>query len=173
MASKTDNESRRQQVADRYLAGASIAEIAAILTTDAAAVRRDLAAVRKQWSMEAATESEDRIAETLAGIRRIRLQAFAEWERSKLPAETTVDEITEGEGSKRKTSKRKQGQHGDARLLSVALASIEAEAKLLGLNAPTGIDATIRTIEPIRVIEVRLCDEPPKTPALAAGDDTA
>jgi len=66
-------------------------------------------------------------------------EAYNEWERSKLPAETISTKTTgEGENQKTEVTKTVKGQCGDPRYLDTIVNTIVHELKILGIYAPDG-----------------------------------
>jgi len=128
---------RRRKVANLYLRGAWQPEIAGMVGVSQATVSRDLAVVRKQWLKDAKADYDAKVAEQLAKIDAVELEAWAEWQKSK-----------RRERTKRAVKTRKTGKPEieetttvetllpEARYLEIIHKCIERRCKLLGLDAP-------------------------------------
>lgn len=86
----------------------------------------------------AAADKAVEIRATLDSLAEVEREAWAAWERSKRPAETTVRERGRGARGRIATVKRTRvGQAGDSSYLNVILAAQVQRRALLGLDAPT------------------------------------
>lgn len=86
----------------------------------------------------AAADRAIEIRATLEALAEVEREAWAAWERSKRPAETTVRERGRGARGRVATVKRTRiGQAGDPSYLNVILGCQTQRRALLGLDAPT------------------------------------
>jgi hypothetical protein len=143
---------RRTKVAALYLAGTTqqyrIAEALGLpLPSGQRVVSRDLEAIRKAWRESATASYQDHVAAELARLEAIEAEGWQAWRESKAgrtasrsrkrTAPGGADGGSEGELSR-------QSSPGDAAFL-VALVKVSARrAALLGLDAPTRVQAEVR-----------------------------
>lgn len=128
---------RRRRVAALYLRGDSQYEIARAVGVNQGTISRDLEAVRAEWLAAAVRDFDARRAEELARLDALETEAWAAWERSRAPAETTTAEKAEtADGTRSKASKRVEGRDGDPRFLQVVERCIARRCELLGLDEP-------------------------------------
>lgn len=102
-------------------------------------------------------------------------EAWAAWEKSKLDAERTTQEMIEGGGAaggRKKASKTKEGQCGDVSYLRVLLDIQVRRAKLLGLDAPEKSELSGPGGSPMQVTQGVII-LPPPTPKKPAPDTPA
>lgn len=137
---KQEMAGRRRKVANLYLRGAWQPEIARLVGVSQSTISRDLAIVRKRWLEDAKADYDAKVAEQLAKIDAVELEAWAEWQKSK------------GRERTRKAVKKYGGKSGraekveetttvetllpEARYLEIIHKCIERRCKLLGLDAP-------------------------------------
>lgn len=150
---------RRAKVMDLYLKGESQPAIARKLKLSQPTVSRDLEHCREEWKARAAEDFKAHVAESLARVDRLELEAWRAWERSvgthkkrvekseptipaptqetmdPLPAMAPVDAVTEVTVTTEKLN-------GDPRYLERIAGCIDRRIKLLGLDAPKRVDVT-------------------------------
>lgn len=111
--------------------------------------------------------SEEKMAQ-VSILRRIVDESMQAWERSKNPEKTVTKRAPVIEDAEKNHRRRGTGRSdsyllsrvidsdGDPRYLDMALKALGEIRKVLGLNAPTGIDVTTggKTIDKIEVIEI-------------------
>jgi len=129
----------RALVADRYLAGETMAEIAADLGLSTRQVSYDLKKVRERWQAAAFADIAEITAKELAKIDRIERKAWEAWEKSCGERKSTTTEqvakpLKDGVAIQEKITESKQDLIGDPRFLEVVLRCIERRCKLLGLG---------------------------------------
>lgn len=168
---KTEITNRRQQVAERYLRGAYMSQIADELGVDTATVSRDLAELRKEWLERSINHIDQKKAIELAKLDQLELTYWEAWERSKENAEV---ETTEQVGVKQKTKKSKdgeeeftivperikknkrvEGQSGNPAFLEGVFKCINKRCEILGLDAPKRQEHTGADGGAIEVIHVK------------------
>lgn len=132
-------QDRRRKVASMRCRGMSLQQIRESLAAegikiDLAQISRDMKTNVEEWKREREASTDEWIARELSRLDVIEEQAWAEWERSKLNAESTKHESGSGPmGPVDKTVESSDGQCGDPRYLSIIQDCIEKRAKLLGL----------------------------------------
>lgn len=97
------------------------------------------------WAQRIAEEAQEAAADRTAEIRatldtlaEVECEAWAAWQRSCRPAESTVRERGKGpRGSIARVQRTRTGQAGDPSFLHVILACTHQRRALLGLDAPT------------------------------------
>lgn len=147
---KTEISNRRQIVAERYLRGAYMSQIADELEVDTATISRDLAELRKEWLERSINHIDQKKAIELAKLDQLELTYWDAWVRSQRDAESeTMEQIgvakgADGQiiGDRVKKTKKREGQAGDPRFLDGVLKCIAKRCELLGLDAPKKTDIT-------------------------------
>lgn len=141
-------------VAEMYLKGRTMADIADELGASINMVNYDLREVRKRWRTSAVRDFDAHREEQLARLDLIEAAAWREWERSCDDYHKRVeqgDELVEpmvdddGENVEAPTKfvrTETGGQTGDPRYMNVILSTVERRCKLLGLDAPTKVAPT-------------------------------
>lgn len=148
---KTEMANRRREVAERYLRGLYMAQIAEELGVDTATVSRDLAELRKEWLDRSINHIDQKKAEELAKIDRLEVEYWNAWKRSQENAETIIDKDTpKGHVYERRVT----GQSGNPSFLDGVMECIKKRCEILGLDAPKKADLTSGD-EPIRFVVVR------------------
>jgi hypothetical protein len=174
-------EERRARVAELALRGLRPSEIAANLGDDSAQgrvkVSQDLKAIRRQWAASSVRDFDALKGEQLARLRQLQSEAWAEWEKSKQPAETATvvrkarppsaqrhqdEPVNEyepvlGEAGEpclfeEVTTRKVEGRVGDAALARVVLSLIVEEEELLGLKARPGEQSTSPPIVAFKIL---------------------
>ena len=130
---------RRQQVAELYLQGWTQAAIARELRVSQGTVSADLSAVRNEWKESRSWDFKETVAIELKKLERVEREAWAAWERSQQPIESTKV-VNDGEG--KKAEKTVKHQPGDPRYLELVHRCVASRRSLLGLDAPTRIAPT-------------------------------
>lgn len=153
----------RLAIAEMYLAGKRQMEIAEKLNLNQATISRDIAALHKEWRLQAAQRVDTYKAQELAKIDQLERTYWAAWERSCEEArrQTTrmAGTITRevGSGTERRfiqdtptiqTITTLQGM-GDQKFLAGVQWCIERRCKLLGIDADVEMDAVIAAINPL------------------------
>ena len=153
---KTEITNRRQQVAERYLRGMYMAQIAEELGVDTATISRDLSELRKEWLDRSINHVEQKKADELARIDQLERTYWDAWERSKENAKTITKKKTPaGDISERKT----EGQVGNPAFLTGVQWCINKRCEILGLEAPKRSEITGKDGESIVfVIKERASD---------------
>jgi len=129
----------RALVADRYLAGETMAEIAGELGLSTRQISYDLKKVREDWQAAALADITEIMSRELARIDRIERKAWEAWEKSCGERRSTTEEtitkpLKDGVAIQEKITESKQELIGDPRFLEVVLRCIERRCKLLGLG---------------------------------------
>ncbi|HUE74826.1 MAG TPA: hypothetical protein VMP01_28420 [Pirellulaceae bacterium] len=123
---------RREKVADLYLQGHKQMAIAEMLGVGQGTICEDLKRVRQEW-LESSVRNFDVAKEKeLQKLDRVEREAWAEWDRSKQPAQSAV--VT-GEDANKRTTKSVKNQTGDPRYLDVIHKCIAQRRAILGLDA--------------------------------------
>jgi len=153
---------RRRKVASLYLRGVWQPEIAGMIGVSQATVSRDLAIVRRQWLEDAKADYDAKVAEQLAKIDAVELEAWTEWQKSK-GRERTKKAVKRYGGKGGKTEKTEETTTvetllPEARYLEIIHKSIERRCKLLGLDAPERREITGAEGGPIKHEDVGLTD---------------
>ena len=147
----------RALIANLLIQGLNQREIAAVINQDQdrpytitqQTVANDIKHIRRAWKKEYTGKHDEMLGGQLAIIARVKREALAEFERSKLnwsgkstkvkgvggSSATQVNEVEQ--------TRREEGRLGDPRYLDVILKATDREAKLLGLDAPAKHDHSI------------------------------
>ena len=132
-------ERRRQLVAELYLKGWAQPAIATETGVTQGTVSRDLKAIRQQWRRSQVRDFDEAVVTELKKIDRLEREAWAGWERSQQPAEST--KVTQ-DGAGKRAEKTVRQQQGEPRYLEQIHRCIASRRMLLGLDAPTKISPT-------------------------------
>ncbi len=133
----------RRQISNLYLQGYLQAEIAEKLGIGQATVSRDLKALQGEWLKSSLIDFNEAKAKELAKVDRLEREYWAAWEASKEDKETSTTEKVKGDKADRsKAQMRREGQVGNPSFLRGVEWCIERRCKILGIDAPTGIDLT-------------------------------
>lgn len=125
---------RRRSVAQLYLDGVSVVEIAQRVGFTTPTIYNDLSVIKEQWQEQANAARRYHLSVTLARLDRIEREAWAAWERSKSPRLTKVGKTRIRGGEEERTRQQKEeSRDGDPHFLRIALDVAEQRAKLLGL----------------------------------------
>lgn len=138
--SETEREADRRAISELYLKGWNQTDIAAELGIDQSTVSRDCKVLKAEW----AKQRNGLVDEFEGKYRFIYRESIAAWERSLLNAETTIQEMIEGEGSngsnRLKASTKKEGQSGNPALLAQAQAALKAIREMFGVDAAAKVE---------------------------------
>jgi hypothetical protein len=113
-------------------------ELAKQLGVSSGVVTKSLKDVRAEWRETDIRNWDQLVDYELAVLNALEEEAFAEWHRSKLDAETVSEETNEHGEYKTKVSMK--GQTGNPRYLDVIIKCIQKRAELLGLDKPKQIE---------------------------------
>lgn len=135
-------EQRRARVAELYVRGYRQSEIARELGVSQPTIHRDIKAVRAEWLTSSVRDFNEAKEEELKKLDALEQEAWDAWRRSQTERTRTVTEKTEGDSSGRiKAQQTKETGYGDPRFLTVVQSCIDKRCKILGVEAPTRIDA--------------------------------
>ena len=109
------------------------------LSVSQTTVCHDLKAIRKEWRESSIRDFDEARERELCKLDLLEGEAWAAWQRSQEPAEST--RVTQ-DGSGKVAQKIVQHPIGDPRFLDQVLKCIAARRALLGLDAPTRIAPT-------------------------------
>ena len=138
---RTPDQVMRDQakIAERYLKGFKMIEIAEELKLSMNQIKYDLREIRKRWRQSSVRDFDAHREEQLARLDLLEARAWHELERSSADYwKRTVGETAQGDIDKEETGV----QTGDPRYMTVILNIIERRSKLLGLDAPTKLAPT-------------------------------
>lgn len=127
---------RRQQVAELYLQSWAQAAIGQELGISQPTVSQDLEAIRREWRESSVRDFDALRERELRKLDMLEREAWAAWERSQRPSEST--RVTQ-DGSGKLAQRTVQQRIGDPRFLEQVQKCIAARRALLGLDAPTRI----------------------------------
>ena len=130
---------RQEMVQRRYLGGESLLSIAKSLGLNYGTIWNDIEKTRQRWIDRACERRDVWVAQELAKIDKIEIEAWQGWTKSQQDATEHSQKRTKD--GVEQTTKRK-GQAGDSQFLQVALKCVERRCRLLGLDAPTRVDVT-------------------------------
>lgn len=128
---RTPDQVMRDQakIAERYLKGFKMFEIADELDLSMNQIKYDLREIRKRWRQSSVRDFDAHREEQLARLDLMEASLWREWERS--CGDPDLDKELDG-----------PPQTGDPRYMTVMLNIIERRSKLLGLDAPTKLAPT-------------------------------
>jgi hypothetical protein len=148
-------ELRRIAVADRYLKGMSIKQIAADLSINDRLICSEIEAIRSEWKAARVGFVDQAVLEQLEKIDQLEREAWAAYERSCRPAKSTT--ITEDDDGNTVTKIERRESAGDPRFLALVDKQVEQRRKILGLDAPvkteSNINATVTHYQPPKTRE--------------------
>ena len=134
-----------EEIAHRYLMlHEPQAVIAAALNVCQKTISKDIKVLIGRWQKSALMDIDAAKSEELARINRLELEYWNAWEASKLDKESTVAEKVIGMDTRTKAVKRAEGQVGNPSFLAGIERCIERRCKLLGLDAPSKQEHTIK-----------------------------
>ena len=134
---KVELNKRRERVADLYLHGKTQIEISEIVGVKQPTISQDLKKIQKQWRESAVRDFDLAREMEIQKIDRVEREAWAAWERSKLPSQAAT--TTDGEHD-RKTRRHVKNQCGDPRFLEQVNKCTASRRALLSLDAPTRME---------------------------------
>lgn len=126
-------------IAEMYLAGKYMAEIASVVGVSTQTICLDLAEIRRRWRDRYLDKIDARKSEELARIDRLEREYWIAWEHSCKTATTTTVTKTKGEKERDQVSRTTAERNGDARYLAGVAWCIKARREVLGLDAPVKI----------------------------------
>ena len=131
-------EERRVKVAELYLQNHRYYEICEKLTVSYDTVKKDVEIIRNEWLEKRNDKYDAWMMREIEKIDLVEKQAWEEWHRSKLDAETRIteaeaDDEEMGKLAPKKATVKKQGQTADPRYMDIILKCSDQRAKLLGL----------------------------------------
>lgn len=132
-------EQRRQSVASLFLRGWTQSAIAHELKVSQPTISGDLKAIRREWRDSRIRDFDEAVVVELKKLEVVEREAWAAWERSRQPLETS--RIVQGETGKH-LEKTVQQQVGNPRFLDQVQKSIAGRRSLLGLDAPVRVAPT-------------------------------
>lgn len=121
-----------------------IREIAERLGITRSTAHRYVKYARKRFHQQTQKKAELKRSEALAEMSKLKREAYSEWHRSKLNAESEVEEIGEIDGKATyRLRKEKKGRIGDRNFLAEVRECIKEEIKLFGLPIPPITDSQL------------------------------
>lgn len=154
---------RRAQVANQYLEGIPQQQIAINLGVHQSTISRDMKEILAEWRESAIRDFDEARQIELNRLFKIEAELWAAWEKSKQDATSETEEISQ---AGKRTTKKKEGQTGDPRYLSLVFQCIDKRTKLLGLDQNvtrleirTWEDRVIEFLKDGRITPVQLIDE--------------
>lgn len=120
-------------------------------------VSNDVAAIHERWREDCSRAYDHHVAESVARLKRVQAEAFAEWHRSKNPA-TSKGTKTKGQKdggqsgvmtASIETLNEEKCRLGDPRYLKVIIEAEARKAKALGSDAPERLDHTVAVADPL------------------------
>lgn len=134
-------ERRRRWVADMYIRGRSLKDIAFVAGISLRTLARDMESIREEWRKDRVGFADRAISEQLNKLDHIEQVAWESWEKSCQPAKSTTQ--SESPTGKITVKIERREQSGDARFLAVIQNTVERRCKLLGLDAPVKTESNI------------------------------
>jgi len=133
----------RRRIADLYLSGWTQTAIAEEVGVSQQTISGDLKALQKDWLASSLVDYNEAKAQELAKVDRLEREYWVAWEASKADKKVETTEKAAGKKATRsKAQVRREGQVGNPSFLSGVQWCIERRCKILGIDAPTGIDLT-------------------------------
>lgn len=127
-----------------YVRGMDVPQIAALHGVSPATVSQEIRTAKITWKDQAYMDFDERISEELAKIAEVETNAWIGWEESRLDKVVeTTERLKAEDGTRIKTTTRREGQSGNPQFLNIALAAQERRQKLLGLDAPIKINPLV------------------------------
>lgn len=136
MVKRRSSAEQRNRCMQLYLSGiVQHKDLAAHLGVSPSCIARYLRDAEEEWHREM-VEGIDRVkARQLKELEWIRCEAKAAWQESKKDAEAT--KVTIGDDGEKRVERATKGQCGNPAFLAEIRATLEREAKLLGIDQPT------------------------------------
>ena len=129
---KTEIANRRREVAEKYLRGATIVQIADEYGLDKAQISRDLKYIREQWLEASINHIDQKKAIELAKLDHLEMTYWDGWERSIKATKTTTNEETP---IGRKKTRQVKTTSGNPAFLDGVLKCIDKRCQILGIEA--------------------------------------
>ena len=163
---KTEIANRRREVAEKYLRGATIQQIADEYGIDKAQISRDLKHIREQWLEASINHIDQKKAIELAKLDHLEMTYWDGWERSLKNAKTITSE--NNLGAKRKTTQT-QTMSGNPAFLDGVLKCIDKRCQILGIEATKKITLDVEVNNVRNRLMAALAgdvaeSQPPQTP---------
>lgn len=176
---KEQREADLERMSVLVVQGATVREVAAAFGLSVSVAHRDIKEIERRWQKRAADRIDAWKGRIMAAHERVIAEAWREWERSKLDAESEV-ETTElpprpkADGLAATDTaypdvlvltrrvKTREGRLGDPRYLGQIETALAEQAKVIGLHAP--VKAELTAPVPVQVIEI----VPPEAPGDAS-----
>lgn len=153
---KTEIANRRREVAEKYLRGATILQIADEYGVDRSQISRDLKYIREQWLEASINHIDQKKAIELAKLDHLEMTYWDGWERSIKNAETIIQEKTQ---SGTKAVKKSVGQSGNPSFLDGVLKCIDKRCQILGIEATKKITLDVEVSNVRNRILAALADD--------------
>lgn len=125
-----------ERIAEMYLAGKYMAEIAAAIGVSTQTISTELMELRRRWQDRYIGKIDARKSEELARIDRLEREYWIAWERSLGTSTTTTVTKTNGDKARGQVSKTTAERTGEAKFLAGVAWCIKARREVLGLDAP-------------------------------------
>lgn len=142
---------RLPDVIKLYLQGVSVRDIAKRVNVRASDVYMDLRFARKKWLKTIQASAEEYLTAEVEKINLIEAEAWEQWERSKLDAETKAIE-KDVTGKTTKKTRSIKGQCGDPRYLDVALKCIDKRCRMLKIGEYTTETSLANAVKAVEVV---------------------
>jgi hypothetical protein len=148
--SSDEQLSERAKIAHWLAQGKEQWEIQGLLQADGiersrATISRDVAAIRQRWWRNLHRKLDQWIIDQLAQYRAIKAEAWTAWHASKGIVERTTRTLHQRGGAESTTvTVSEVTGYGDVQYLHLIKECMEAEARLLGLNAPIEVETYVR-----------------------------
>ena len=142
---KVERENQIHEVAQRYLARQTLAEVADAIGISPQQVSYDLKVLRGRWAEAANSCFNERKAEELARIDRLENEYWDAWRGSleEFTSTTKQAETANGSTQKQRATIKTEARNGDPRYLSGVQWCIQKRTEILGLDAPTKAEVNI------------------------------
>ena len=163
---KDDFACRRTRVSELYRQGRTIPEIAQIVSAEfrpgrpllsRASIYKDIRIIREEWRTDRLANFEAKVDAELARLDLIEMAAWEGWERSHGKF-VSVSEKQGVEGVEVTT--KTEPLAGDARFLDQINKVVAKRCELMGLNAPTKIDAGLEGVAAVLMSRITKLDNP-------------
>lgn len=149
-------EQRGEKVAALYITGLSIRAIALQLGINKTTAAEDLAAIRERWRKNAEADWLERVTVVEAELDEARRQAWAAWKASQ---GTQKVRTSKKKPSGPEVEVKSSVSYGDASYLEKILKGLDQKARLLGLNAPSKVEATLKNADGLPPTREQMRDE--------------
>lgn len=148
MAARKRTKMQREKdlvlTAEMYLKGSTQMAIAKEIGVSQAQISLDLKELVGRWKDKAEMAINERKAEELAKVDQLEMEYWTAWAASCKPTKISTSQATTAGANPGKTvSKKEVTSAGDPRFLQGVAQCIEMRCRILGLHAPTKLQATI------------------------------